>query len=42
VPWVTWLAGAVVFALGCAVLVAAGTARALRGAVPRRSPAVAP
>jgi hypothetical protein len=42
VPWVAWLVGACAFALGCAALVAAGTARALRGSVPRRSAAVAP
>jgi hypothetical protein len=42
VPWVAWLVGACAFALGCAALVAAGTARALRGDVPRRSAAVAP
>jgi hypothetical protein len=41
VPWVAWIVGACVFALGCAALVAAGTARALRGSVPRRSAAVA-
>jgi hypothetical protein len=41
VPWVAWIVGAAVFALGCAALVAAGTARALRGSVPRRSAAVA-
>jgi ABC-type antimicrobial peptide transport system permease subunit len=42
VPWGTWTVGAIAFALGCAAIVAVGTARLLSGSVPRRLPAVAP
>jgi hypothetical protein len=42
VPWPAWLAGAWVFAAGCAALIAAGTRHALAGSAPRPSPGVAP
>jgi predicted lysophospholipase L1 biosynthesis ABC-type transport system permease subunit len=42
VPWPTWLLIAGAFGLTCAVLVAGGTRRALRGPVPRTATGVAP